>query len=305
MQNRMWTDICNNLRVMSDGRLDWELYPVSVLVPPLELTDGVGMGTVEVGGNSAGYNKGMMPECTVESYLPQTFREAWEPYYVFWDLGLEDLFKESYAKFNNYHVTNFPRAGITAVFTHEVPTAADIKGMKIRTHSAGAIWFEAMGASTGYIPGGEIYTALQLGTFEGATWAGPSSFYGFNWHEVAEYVMYPFLQGPILPDTGQIYMDAWNSLSTDLQAMINVEMKRASWSYMRFELIDNEASMQKMEAEGMKRTNWGSESIPLMVKAAEAVWDDAASQSPEAYQAVKIITDFCREERGYTDYKLD
>ena len=278
---------------------------MSVLVPPLELTDAVGMGTVEVGGNSAAYNKGIMPETNVESLLPQTFREAWEPYYVYWDLGLEELFKESYAKFNNYHVTNFPRAGITAVFIHEVPSAADIAGMKIRTHGMGATWFEAMGASTGYIPGGEIYTALQLGTFEGATWAGPSSFYGFNWHEVAEYVMYPFFAGPCLPDNAQMNMDAWNSLTPDLQAMVTTEMRRASWHYMRFEMIDNEESMKKMEATGMKRTNWGADSVALMMAAAEPVWLDAAAQSPECYEAVKVITDFCREERGYTDFKLD
>lgn len=297
-------NVAKRVEEMSGGRLTFELFTGGALVPSNEILPSCADGVFEVGSSAASYWKGTAPELLV-TIFPMGYRNGDDQAAVMYSYGLLDFLRDSYADMGVRLLTMVQHGNINLLSKVRVESVADFEGMMIRTVGATAILLEELGASTVYIPGEEIYTALQLGTIDAMTWGGPSTLYLNKYYEQASYILLdPPMIGNFMNDDIYVNPAAWESLPDDLKAMFQYASDLAFFENgVTFRQVDEEAVVI-LKAAGIEFLTFSEEDKVAMAEAAKVVWDDIASESPRAKQAVKIITDLLRD-RGYTDYKIE
>ena len=145
----------------------------------------------------------------------------------------------------------FYDSGSRSLYTVKKPvkSLADVKGMKIRVQQSD-LWvslLQAMGANATPMPYGEVYTALKVGTVDGAENNWPS--YDTSRHfEVAKY--YAITEHSMAPEMLLMSKKIYDGLTPDEQKIIR-DAAKASVPYMRKLWDEKELeSRKKVEAGG-------------------------------------------------------
>jgi len=145
----------------------------------------------------------------------------------------------------------FYDSGSRSLYTVKKPvkSLADVKGMKIRVQQSD-LWvalLQAMGANATPMPYGEVYTALKVGTVDGAENNWPS--YDTSRHfEVAKY--YAITDHSMAPEMLLMSKKVYDGLTPDEQKTIR-EAAKLSVPYMRKLWDEKELeSRKKVEAGG-------------------------------------------------------
>jgi TRAP-type mannitol/chloroaromatic compound transport system substrate-binding protein len=210
----------DNIKAMSNGRLDIKVYAGGELIPPLQTFDAVSQGTVQMGHGSAYYWAGKVPEAQFFSTVPfgMTARgmNAW-----LYDGGGLELWRQTYKPF---HVIPFP-LGNTGVqmggwFNKEIHSLDDIKGLKMRIPGLGGKVFAKAGGNPVLLAGSEVYTALERNTIDATEWIGPFHDQRLGLYRAAKNYYYPGWHEPGTVLELTINERAWNDLPDDLQAIV-------------------------------------------------------------------------------------
>ena len=288
-----WVEAMKELKEISGGRLDISVFAAGEVVPEEEIQEALRDGIIEVGNLATPYWKETLPVGAWE-YLPfsQQFDSAKELLDMVHDSGLADVLEEGYNE-HNMHWYGFGYcSGYPFLYsTKPVRTTDDLEGLVVRSVGDNAKALEAFGASTTYIPGGESYMALKLGTVDAAHWDN-SAMFGMGWWEVTDYYITPAFNVPLV-NSCAMNLDAWNSLPEDLQDMFMV-----AHNLYYFRLVDNAT---KLDREILNRqAECGYEVVTLPADefgkirdvAAETLWPDFAALSPRCARAIDILKDY-------------
>jgi len=293
--------LCRDIKVMSNGRLDIIPHPGGALVPSADILSSVAKNVIEVGAASCAYHIGVMPE-NIVTFAPMACRNG-DDLHVIWN-RLKEFFVKSYAERGVQLLVIKQSDHIPLLSTKKIERITDLKGMKIRTLSALVPFFKELGASAVFIPGGEVYTALSLGTVEAATWGGEGSLYAWKWHEIARQLMWP----PLIPASWgeDIFVNAakWKELPLDLQAIMQTAADMNSFIDRNSLLAEDSAALDLMTKAGVRVVKLPPQDVEVMTKASEKVWLEMAGRSPKAKEYMKVIVGYLRE-KGYTDFKIE
>ena len=222
------------VRVLTGGNFDIKTYQGGEIVPPLEVLDATGRGSVEMGHSASYYFIGKNPalafDCTVPFGLTARQQNAW----MYYGGGLE-LMRELLADFN---VINFP-GGNTGVqmggwFREPFADLSELRGRKMRIPGLGGKVMEELGVTAQVIPGGEVYIALERGAIDAADWVGPYDDVKLGLYQVAKNYYYPgwWEPGPML--SYYINRDAWNKLPEEYQSALEVACAESNLQMLAF-----------------------------------------------------------------------
>ncbi|MBT4162036.1 MAG: TRAP transporter substrate-binding protein [Gammaproteobacteria bacterium] len=210
----------DNIRTMSNGRLDIKVYGAGEIVPALEVFEAVSQGTVQMGHGASYYWKGKVPIAQFFTAVPFGLTAQEMNGWLLHGGGLE-LWRELYARYNLFPIpggnTGVQMAGW---FNKEINSLEDLRGLKMRIPGLGGEVFEAAGGTAVNLPGGEIFTSMQTGVIDATEWVGPYNDLAFGLHQVAKYYYYPGWQeaGPTLEVL--VNKEAWDQLPDDLKAIV-------------------------------------------------------------------------------------
>lgn len=212
--------MADNIRRMSDGRLDIHVYGAGEIVPALEVFEAVSQGSVQMGHGAAYYWKGKVPVAQFFTAVPFGLTAQEMNGWLLHGGGLE-LWRELYDRFNLYPIpggnTGVQMAGW---FNKEINSLEDMQGLKMRIPGLGGEVFEQIGGTAVNLPGGEIFTSMETGVIDATEWVGPYNDLAFGLHQVAQYYYYPGWQeaGPSLEVI--VNKEAWDELPDDLKAIV-------------------------------------------------------------------------------------
>jgi len=203
------------------------------------------------------------------------------------DAGLYKLWQEAYAR-QNCHMLGINTFGPYPAVASRKPvrTVADLKGVKIRAIQDTALLLKELGAAPGYIPGGEVYMALKLGTFDAATYS-IDAIRGFKWHEVIKYYILPYWVDWYFGDV-IINRDAWNKLPDDLKKILSEA--QVNYAKANEEVMVKEAKAIVDESKKLGYeviTMPDAEVAKIRQVAIEKVWPAFAARSPENARVVE------------------
>ncbi len=236
-----------DVRVMSNGRLDISVYAGGELVPALGVFDAVSQGTVEMGHGASYYWAGKVPAGQFFSSVPFGMSADGMNAWLYHGGGLE-LWREIYTPFN---VIPFP-AGNTGVqmggwFNKKIESLDDIKGLRMRIPGLGGKVLDQAGGNPVLMSGGEIFTALDRGAIDATEWVAPFHDMRLGLNRAAEYYYYPGWHEPGTEFELLVNQDDWDSLPDDLKRIVEVASQASTeWIYSAMDHRNQEA-LQKLQ----------------------------------------------------------
>jgi TRAP-type mannitol/chloroaromatic compound transport system substrate-binding protein len=287
---------CAHLKAASGGRLDITPHAGGEIMPVMETFDAVSSGMLKIDFSYGPYWIGKLPMAIYASGIPPFTLTRWEQYKVlYYELGLEKLIREAYAKQNIFYVAAMPTNNAVMLSKFPVHKAADLKGKKFRATGLYAEVLNEAGASATYFPWGEIYGALEKGTIDGVI-AGPlSSQADSGFHEPTKYL----LETPITPcDAWSLHvnMDAWKALPDDLKALLIESASYAADLFTGSYFVHDVQWRKKIVAEhGFTITTLSEEEQRKMNQYSIAVLDKYSKKDPAFAEATKILKTYMRD----------
>lgn len=231
-----------NVRVMSNGRLDINVFAGGELVPALQVFDAVSQGAVEMGHGSAYYWAGKVPAAQFFSTVPFGMEQKGVEAWLYHGGGLE-LWNELYEPFN---VIALPmgNSGVQmgGWFNKKIETIDDLKGLRMRIPGLGGKVLDRAGGNPILMSGGELYTALERGTIDATEWVGPLHDLRLGLNRAATYYYYPGWHEPGSELELLINRARWDSLPVDLQHIVRqAAAATGAWTYSAMEYHNSQA----------------------------------------------------------------
>ncbi|QTP54223.1 TRAP transporter substrate-binding protein DctP [Billgrantia sulfidoxydans] len=237
----------------SDGELTVQVFPNSQLGSDEDVVEQIRSGANIAVLIDAGRLSEYQPELGILSapYLVESHtdyeRITSSELYREW---VESLAENSGLRLLNYNWFQGSRHMLTQKL---VETPEDLSGVRVRTINS-PVWvktIEAMGATPTPLPWSEVYSALQLGSIDGAE-AQLTAAEGQNLHEVITHIA---LTGHIHLMTGLATSEQWyQSLPEELRTILDEELRSAGEAASQATVDAQDAVRERMEAEGVTFT---------------------------------------------------
>ena len=210
-----------NVKRMSNGRIQIEVFPSGTLGPGLKVSETVKNGVADMGHTWIGYDWGKDKTAVLfGGYAGSSDTEKMLHWlYRAGGAELQREFRDQ--KFGLISMPLFVRT--SEVFLHSrkpVKTLKDLQGLKLRTAGAWLEISKGMGASPVTMPGGEVYTALERGTIDATEWGTLYENKSPGFHKVTKYVIIPGVHQPTAPFELLINKKAWGKLSKEDKKLI-------------------------------------------------------------------------------------
>jgi len=238
--------LAERLRVMSNGRLNVKVYGSGELVGAFEVFDAVSQGAAEMGHGASYYWVGKSPVAPMFATVPFGMNAQEMNSWLHYGGGL-DLWRELYGQFNLLPFA-CGNSGVQMAgwFNKEIRSLEDIKGLKMRIPGFGGEVLQRAGGVPVSLPGSEVYTALQTGVIDATEWVGPYNDLAFALHTAAKYYYYPGWHEPGPTLELIVNQDAFSSLPSDLQAMIEVASRAINDDMLSEFTARNNASLETL-----------------------------------------------------------
>ena len=279
---------------LTDGQIKIKLFSGSSMFPMKEVLEAVGNGALEMAMIAEGYWHKKIPVSEVAG-MPFAFQTLAEAEIFMYEKGFGDLLKQEYAKHNVHHIAYDPFP-VGLMTNKPVMKMEDVKGMKLRAYGVMAEWLTEMGASTTYIPGGELYTSLATGVVDGAHWGDAGPMYIMKFHEVLKNYMIP---EPVQGSWNNIIVNkkVWDKLTPAQQNILETTAMAMGTMLAKARMRTiSTASLAKMQNDWKVKVNvLPQEELDKMREAAMVVWDKTAKKDPVNAKAISMMKDFLKE----------
>jgi TRAP-type mannitol/chloroaromatic compound transport system substrate-binding protein len=217
---------CNRITEATGGELTVEPYAPGAIVPTGEVLNAVRRGLLESAFIYPAYWIGRIPSAGHLNGHIGTWQGHEEMDIFYFEMGAIDVIREAYAAQGVHQVGPVSYSGLTLWANRPLVTVDDFSGWPVRSTGAAGLVLEKVGAAPVSIPGGELYQALQTGVVDGAHWGATATAWGMNFQEVCSHIIEPDLVGHLNGEV-MVGLEAWNSIGTELQAVVN-EVTRAT-----------------------------------------------------------------------------
>ncbi|TSI08715.1 TRAP transporter substrate-binding protein [Lysinibacillus sp. BW-2-10] len=219
VQNKeVFTEFNEEVKKLTEGRVEFEMYTGGALGGPKETLDNILTGIMDVGRGLHGYNAGKYEAQSV-MHLPFLADGNGAELSVVAQ-KLYDTFPEIQKEYSDIKPLWVHAADPYAIITKDkaVRSFEDVKGLKLRTPSVeGGKMIESWGATPVSLPAPEIYDALQKGVIDGGV-LPIAAIKDFNLTDLVGYVTLGNF------NTSLFYVsmnkDSWNKISPEDQKLI-------------------------------------------------------------------------------------
>ncbi len=278
---------------MSDGRLTVQVFSAGEIVPAFEAMDAVGSGTAEMGHGAPYYWQGKVNAVAYVSAIPFGLTAQEQNAWFYFGDG-QKLADKIYAEMG----TKFFPSGNTGTqmggwFNKEMNSLADYQGLKMRTPGLGGKVVAAAGGNVVNLPGGEIAAALQSGAIDAIEWVGPYNDLAFGLYQSAKYYYYPGWQEPGAVLDCFVNLAAWDSLSDDLKAIVEVANRAVNLAVLSEFAARNKESLEVLvNQHGVELRAFSDEILIGLGQLAGQVMNDDASKDPLSREVLDNILKF-------------
>ena len=284
----------------SGGRLTVEVFGGGEIVPPFETMDAVSSGTIEMGHGAPYYWKGKVPATQFIASTPFGLNVAEQNAWVQFGGG-QELADKVYEQLG----CKFFASGNTGVqaggwFNKEINSLEDYKGLKMRIPGLGGEVVKAAGGNVVNLPGGEIPPALASGAIDATEWVGPYNDLAFGLYKSAKFYYYPGWHEPATLLDNFINLTAWESLDSELQAIVATANAYANLFVLNEFIANNNQSLDTLvNQHGVTLKKFPDEVLTGLGALAGQVIGDLASQDPLSREVLESIVKFRGQAIGY------
>jgi TRAP-type mannitol/chloroaromatic compound transport system substrate-binding protein len=293
--------LAKRIETMSGGSLKIQVFAGGELIGPFDVWDAVSQGkAIQVCSTAAYYFPGKLPVVPLFSAIPFGFTAMEASAWQYRGGGLE-LYREIMKPFNIYpipHMSTGTQMG--GWFRKEIKSVDDIKGLRFRIPGLGGKVMAKLGANVVLTPGSEIFTALERGIIDACEWAVPLYDLRLGLHQAAKYYYYPGWQEPTTTVDLWVNLKTWESLSTDLKAIIEAACAESlNLSLAEGVDMNSDALKELVEKHGVIVKQFPDGVLKAMKKATREVLEEQCRQDPQTKKVYDSYRKFEAKIRGF------
>lgn len=275
--------LCEAITKASGGRLTIKAFVGGSVVPATKEIDAVDQGVLQMCYTCPMYNLDKWKAAGLISSrpggLPGEALRTWFNYG-----GGAELMNRM---MEGYNVITFPGALSPLpgeVFLHSkvaVKTPEDLKGLKMRCSGDGGEILANLGAAVVFLPGGELYEAMQRGTIDAFEYSTLASNWVMHFNEIADYVILSSCRAPSDPQCFYVNKQAWEKLPDDLKQLVQDEIDKWTQAQHEYLVYKSIEALQKFKDYGCEVYKLPKEvEIAISEEAEKFYKEKAAKESP-------------------------
>jgi len=282
---------CDDIKVASGGRLTIKPFPIGGVVPAREQWEAVSKGVVQMALSYGAFWVGKIPMAAFSVGIPFTLRDI-RDHHVFQQLGAEKLIRQAYAKQNIYFLRQNPCMATVMSSKKPVNSVADLKGLKIRAVGMIGEMLAQAGAAVIYVPGPEIYGALEKGIADAAVYGPLASQYEMGFHEVTKYVVMPPFA--IEADETIVNMDAWKALPDDLKKLLYLSAADHTEVLGNIYRRDSQKALEAVLKKGNKVSRYSEQERAKLTQLGWKVIEKYNAKDPAFAEGSALLKDYLK-----------
>lgn len=286
-----------DVRTLSRGQLDIQVYAANELVPALQVFDAVAQGVIQTGHGASYYWAGKIPAAQFFSSVPFGMTAKGMDAWLYHGGGLA-LWQELYAPHGLYPIP----MGNTGVqmggwFNKRIDSISDLRGLRMRIPGLGGKVFKRAGGNPVLIAGGEIYTALERGVIDAVEWVSPFHDLRLGLHRAAKYYYYPGWHEPGTNFELLINRQAWQQLSESLQHVVQTAAQaNAKWIYSQMEYQNQQALQTLLQKQHIEVLPFPDAVLQELRRLTRETLEEEAGRDPDFARVLQAYQEF---RRGY------
>ena len=264
----------------SNNRVKIEVYPAAQLYSDKDLDRALVSGAVDLGQAQANVLAGISPAMHILDFA-MVF-DDWDHFDRIYHTGGGFKITDDEAREHNMtEVFIMPYGNTLGPITYKkkVVTHQDLKGLKIRAMGGNiAFALKALGATPVFLSSGEVYTALQRGTIDGAV-SGLTSMYDRAWGEVTKY-LWELYFCPTTCGHTVANLASWNKLPLDIQKIMLDTGREIEMRYRKDVMVkENEDARAGLIKQGVEIIIPSPKEVAACVELVKPIHDEWAAKS--------------------------
>lgn len=297
--HRFMTDTwAPKLDAMTAGAVKIEVLPTKAVVPHRETIDAVANGILDGDLNAVSYFSGRDPAFAVIGDLIAGYDTVDQVRTFCQYGGGKEILQKMYDKYTKgqVHVVGCgPYAKEAFVSTIPIKSVAEFKGVKVRSpEGLAAEVFKRAGAAPVSLPFSEVYTALEKKVIDAADASAHVNNNAQGLYKVAKYPIYPGIHSMAVLQF-IVNKKVWDKLGPQGQTALEV------WYQAAYDAMRREADLEDQKIADAQRkggdvtvVDWTTEERAKFRKIAVGAWEDFATKSPLAREALDAHLKYMR-----------
>ena len=284
-----------DVEVMSGGRLKVEMFYSGSVVKSTETFDAAANGILDGDMTGGAYQTGKNPAFQFVGDIMGGYNTPWEQYsWLYYGGGLEKA-QELYNSYGMQLIGWWIPGQETMSSSAPLSGPADLKDWKFRSPPGlETEIFAAMGASPIVMDFGEVFTALETKIIDGADASNITTNKSIGIYDLVKHATYPGFHS-MPSDHLAINKDVYDSLSEDLQRILNVAMQKLAFQLsLNFQVSMGETAAELSANEGVTLYDWSSADREAFRTAAQSKWQEWGDKTPEARSLVDSHVSFMK-----------
>lgn len=288
--------IATKLEERTEGAFKLELLGAGEFAKGPDIYNVVRKGVVPMGTISPSYISDQAQAATFVYGIPGTLRQAWEMEHAMKNLGVEALVNEDLNP-DGVHLMCEKVLPTEMVLSKKIESAADFKGLKIRSSGAMLDYLAAAGAAPQFVPGSELYQALSSGVIDGAHWGAAIGAQSMSLWEVCK-----FHYKPVLAQTTDAFilnLKAVEGLSEDMRrALLDTIENRFFLRSAEYQHKEAIALSEGVANDGVEVVNLPDDVLALLSDASASILETEAQKGERAAKAADVYRTLMKD-MGY------
>ncbi|RBI74588.1 C4-dicarboxylate ABC transporter [Roseovarius sp. TE539] len=275
-------------RIAGD-QMQIELYFADQLVPTGELFRAMQRGTIDAVQSDDDSMASPTDVRVFGGYFPFALRYSLDVPVLFNQYGLDDIWKEEYAKVGVKHISAGSWDPCHFATKDPVRSLADLEGKRVFTFPTAGRFLSQFGVVPVTLPWEDIEVAVQTGELDGIAWSGITEDYTVGWADVTNYFLTNNISGAWI---GHFFanMERWEELPDNLKELLKVTFDSSHY-YRQWWYWGGEAAL-RVGGDKMQLTTIPDEEWEQVEAAAKDFWDEIAGESPVRQKVVSKIKEY-------------
>ncbi|RXE47593.1 TRAP transporter substrate-binding protein [Chromohalobacter israelensis] len=296
------TDFCQKVEAMSDGRMKIQHFAAGELIPAMEGFNSVAGGMVEMNAGNAYFWAGQLPAAQYFTTVPFGMNTQGMNAWIYHGGG-QELWDELYAPLG-LKAMPMGNTGVqmTGWFREPLESVDDLNGLKMRIPGLAGKVYSELGVAVRLLPGSEIFPALERGVIDAAEFVGPYQDRRLGLQKAASYYYTTGWHEPTNVTELLINKAAWESLPSDLQAIVSVAAKACNVESQAWcESVNAEALEDLVDNQGVTAQPLPPEIVTRLRDVTQDVLTDMAASDASTRKVHEAFMAFRDQHRAWAD----
>ncbi len=293
-QHQLGMAIADRINKACGGRLVIDQVAVGgAIVPAGKELDGLRTGALDWGYTCATYNKSLHNAFPLFAQVAGGLSSLQR---IFWmtDGGGQQLAEELCARFGATFMTYIALPPEDWGYTNiPLNTLDDLKKLKMRTAGDPGEVLGRLGASTVFLPGGQLYESMQRGVINSFEYGAAKECYENKFHEVFKYLYQSPSRAPCDENSIIVRTESFNKLTDDLKAIVREVCQGSIGDYYGPCIVGDALALQKIIDYGIKVQPLPKQIEDAVYAEAQKFYDEKMKTEDELYvRILKSMRDF-------------